>query len=100
MPVSLTVEQLALAIRVSPRIGQTPTEYLGDVTRLHGVVTSTINTRAPTAPDDVADEAARLLAGWLFQSPNVERRNVRSAWYHSNAGEILAPFISRRAEAV
>ena len=65
MAVSLTVAQLANALRV----GDT-TEETELVARLLSASTELVQRYAPDAPDAVLDEAVVRLSGYLFDMPN------------------------------
>ena len=73
---------------------------LGILTRQLAVATAYVNHRAPDVPVETGNEAVVLIAGWLYDSAPSGRRTVQGAYLHSGAAGLLAPYVSRRAEAV
>ena len=67
MPVTLTVEQLAAAIRVG-----VSSEETAEVTRLLAYATVAVEHHAPDAPGIVHNESVVRLAGYLYDAPNPE----------------------------
>ena len=65
MAVTLTVAQLANALRVGDTAEETEL-----VTRLLAASTAAVERYAPDAPNAIADEAAIRLAGYLFDMPH------------------------------
>ena len=99
--VTITVEQLAVAVRLSTDPTAAVVEPdLGILTRQLAVATAYVNHRAPDVPVETGNEAVVLIAGWLYDSAPSGRRTVQAAYSHSGAAGLLSPYISRRAEAV
>ena len=103
MSVTLTLGQLANQVRVST------TAFTSDVSPYYASIlaldlaaaTKMIESRAPNAPEDAMNKAAVQIIGyWLESPPSAPQRFGYNAWLHSGAGQILAPWIERRAEAV
>ena len=93
MAVTLTVAQLAAALRV----GSTP-EETAEVTRILTYVTEAITRHAPSAPDPVHNEAAIRLGGYLFDQPTAGRGiGYANALRNSGAAAILLPYRIHRA---
>ena len=93
MPVDLTVEQLAAAIRVGDS-----TEETAEVTRLLAYATVAVEHHAPDAPDVVHNESCIRLAGYLYDAPNAaSRTNYANAMRNSGAARILLPWRVHRA---
>ena len=100
MAVTLDVQALGVGLRITTHpthsTGALVEPELGILTLLLAVATEHVERRAPDAPDDVHDEAAIRLCGWLYDSPPAERRTVQSAYLHSGAAGLLAPWVERR----
>ena len=93
MALTITVPQLASALRiqVSPTLAVAE-PHLSILTRQRAVAEGLIESFAPDAPDDVKDEAAIRLCGYLLeQAPTgVQSQNpIR----HSGALPLLAPYV-------
>ena len=87
---TLTVAQLAAALRITTNAGVTPPEpILGILTRQLAVAESRIDLYAPEAPDDTKDEAAIRMIGYLYDAPPVSR-NPGMAFVLSGARELLS----------
>ena len=92
MPVTLTLNHLALEVRVTTDSATTPAEpYNNILSRLLSVGTSIVNAYAPNAPDDVLDEAIVVMAGYILESPGFTRM-PQDAFYNSGAKSLLAPW--------
>ena len=103
MSVTLTLGQLANQVRVSPTedAADIPTGYVVILTRDLVAATSLVERRAPDAPDDAQNKAVVQIVGYWLESPqSAPQRFGFNAWLHSGAGQILAPFIERRAQAI
>ena len=88
MSVTLTVAQLAAAMRVGDSAEETV-----EVTRLLAYTTVEVERHAPDAPDVVHNEAAIRLAGYYFDQPNASSHTSYSnAMRNSGAGRILLPY--------
>ena len=93
MAVSLTSVQLANALRLGSSAEET-----AEVTRLLTYSTTAVTKHAPNAPDEVLNEAAIRLSGYLFDQPNAGRGMAyANALRNSGAGAILLPYRVHRA---
>ena len=96
MAVTLTVAQLAAALRLSDSA-----EELAEATRLLEYGTTAVNRHAPDAPATVANEAAIRLCGYLFDAPTASRRDsYANSLANSGAASILLPYRIHRAGKV
>ena len=68
MAITLTVQQLAAALRLGDSAEET-----AEATRLLAYVTEAVKKHAVDAPDVIANEAAIRLAGYLYDMPNAGR---------------------------
>ena len=93
MAVTLTVEQLQAALRLGDSAEET-----AEVTRLLAYCTEAVQQHAPTASDIAMNEAARRLAGHLFDQPEASRGDGYSnALRSSGAQRMLLPYRLHRA---
>lgn len=97
MAVTLTVAEVAAAIRVGDSTAET-----AEVTRLLEYATEAISTFLTTAyaatPAAVVNEATVRLAGFLYDQPTVSGRDqLANALRSSGAGAILLPYRIHRA---
>ena len=93
MSVTLTVEQLAAALRLGGSAEET-----AEATRLLAYVSEAVTKHAPAAPDVVHNEAAIRIAGYLYDMPNAGRGMAyASALRHSGAAAMLLPYREHRA---
>ena len=96
MAVTLTATELAAALR----LGDSP-EETAEATRLLAYVQEAVTRHVETAPDAVHNEAARRLAGYLFDQPEAARGDAyAAAGRNSGAWAILAPYRIRRAGTI
>ena len=100
MAVSLTVIELAAAMRIGG--GATaPTPPLDAIlARLLAVGTVTAELTAPAAPDQVLNEAVVRMAAhaYDYDSPTAGRgASYADAWNNSGAAALCSPWIVRRA---
>ena len=103
MSVTLTLGDLANQIRISTTTATSdiPTSYIAILTQDLAAATEMVERRAPLAPDNSHNKACVQIIGYWFQGPQAApQRYGYNAWLHSGAAQILAPFISRRAQAV
>ena len=92
MPLTLTVAQLAAAIRLTTSATVAPAEpELSILHRQLRVAESRIELYATAADDDTKDEAAILMVGYLYDAPPVQR-NPATAFRLSGAQALLAPW--------
>ena len=93
MAVTLTVEALAAALRLGDSAEET-----AEVTRLLAYVSEAIPQHAPDAPNVAHNEAARRLAGYLFDQPEASRSDAyANALRNSGAARMLLPYRIHRA---
>ena len=96
MAVDLTVNQLAVALRVAVDESAPLDSGLESVlTRLLASATALVTSYAPAAPDSILNESVVRCASWLFDAPT--GRAYGSPLDHSGARALLAPFRERRA---
>ena len=103
MAVTITIGQLANQTRVSVTGNESdvPQYYRSILTPNLAAATALVEARAPDAPDDAQNRAVVQIVGyWLESPPAPAQRFGANAWLHSGAGQILAPFIERRAQAI
>lgn len=90
MPLSISISELGVALRIAPTTGGVrETQHLEELTRLHRVAEFTIDEYAPEAPQDIQDEAAVLMAGYIFEAPP-HNRGPQNAFYMSGAQSLLS----------
>lgn len=100
MAVTLTVPQLAVALRLATAPDQTiPAAQTDELTRILATATAMVERYAPAAPDGQHNEAAIRLAGWLYDTDPSEIRRVQSPMANSGAAALLAPWRVQRATA-
>ena len=88
MAVTLTVEELRAAFRLNDS-----TEETAEVTRLLAYATEAVTKHAPNAPDVAHNEAARRVAGYLFDQPEASRSDAyANALRSSGAARMLLPY--------
>ena len=96
MPVTLTVPELAAAMRVGDS-----TEETAEVTRLLSYATVTVEHHAPDAPDTVHNESTVRLASYLFDQPSTSRGAAyANALRNSGAARMLLPYRVHKAGSV
>ena len=91
MPLTLTVAQLAAAVRITTDPTVAPAEP--DLSILHRqlrVAESRIDQYAPNADDDTKNEAAIVMIGYLYDMPPVQRSPV-NAFINSGARACCLP---------
>ena len=94
--VSLTVAQLAAALRVGDSAEET-----AEVMRLLAYATEAVTKHAPAAPDVVQNEAVVRLAGYLFDQPMASRASAyANAMRNSGAARMLLPYVVHGAGSV
>ena len=92
MPLTLTVAQLAAAVRITTDPTVAPAEP--DLSILHRqlrVAESRIDQYAPNADDDTKNEAAIVMIGYLYDMPPVQRSPV-NAFINSGARALLSTY--------
>ena len=97
-PVSVSVADLGVALRVASTGQPIDADNLGILTRLGGVGEAMVAHLAPNAPVAIKAEAVIRLAGYLYDTPE-SPSGVRYAqgWANSGAAALVAPWQSRRA---
>ena len=102
MAVTLTIQELAAYLRVTTSETQVvPGPWVTILYADLAAATKWVERRAPGAPDDSMNAAVQRICGYWSEAPGAgARRFGYNAWLNSGAGQILAPFIERRAEAV
>ena len=96
MAVTLSIIELLDAIRV----GHTAAE-MAQGSRLRDYATTAVLRYAPSAPDVVHDEAAILIAGYLFDKPTAQGgAGFAAAGRNSGAWSALNPYRKHRAGSV
>lgn len=97
---AVTVEQLAEAIRAKGG-GDLPAIKQTIIQRAHAAAVARVNKAAPSAPEAVRDEAAILMAGYLYDRPTwLETMGPPSAYIHSGAAALLKPWRVKRARPI
>ena len=93
MAVTLTVSELLAALRLGDSAEETD-----EVTRLLAYATEAIEQHAPDASETAMNEAARRLAGHLFDQPEAARGDgYANAMRNSGAARMLLPYRIHRA---
>ena len=96
MAVTITVDELQAALR----LGTTDAET-AQATRLLAYATAAVEKHAQICPDEIHNEAAIRLSGYLFDQPFSSRGAVFSnAGRNSGAWSILQPHRIHRAGSV
>ena len=97
MAVTLSAAQLAAALKIT-----TPDAAETDVLmRLKKAVCAHVERWAPLAPDAILTEAAVRMAGYLYDAPTASDGGAyASAFEHSGAAALLAPWRTHRAGLV
>ena len=96
MAVTLTVGQLAVALRLVVDETDIDAVQQGVLQRLLTVASSQVLKEAPAAPGDVQNEAVIRLAAFLHDSDPSLDRNIRSPLLHSGAGALLSAWKEQR----
>ena len=100
MPVTLTVNQLAVETRVSTDSAVSPVEPWNTILqRQLSVGTEIVQTYAEDAPDDVLNEAVIRMVGYWLESPGFTR-TPQNAFIHSGARALLAAWREALAEKI
>ena len=98
---ALSLVQLAAALRVGDGINAPPEPINGVLVRLLAVCRATVDRRAPAAPEDVRDEAAIRMCGYLYDSPEAAGGDrYASAFRNSGAYALVSAWAARRAGAI
>ena len=93
MAVTITTTELLAALRLTDSQEET-----AEVTRLHDYVSEAVTQYAPEASDTAMNEAARRLAGYLYDMPEAARGDAyANALRNSGAQRMLLPYRLHRA---
>ena len=96
MPVTLTVPELAAAMRVGDS-----SEEMAEVTRLLSYATVAVEHHAADAPDVVHNESAIRLASYIYDQPgSSSRANFANALRNSGAARMMLPWRVHKAGSV
>ena len=87
---AVTVEDLAVALRLSTDGTDLDAAQSALLTRLLGVGTAHVTLLASGAPEDVQDEAVVRLAAYLYDQPLGRRDAFANAWVNSGAGALVS----------
>ena len=90
MATTIDAAELARALRIDAD----DADETAEAARLAAVAIETVDERAPDAPAATRREAVYRIAGYLYDAPHAVSP---SAWRHSGAAALLAPWILRRA---
>lgn len=97
---AVTVEELAIALRLSADGTGVEPGQLAVITRLLGVGEAHIDLLIPNAPDAIKDECTILLASYLFDQPPAGRRDAyANSWINSGAGSLASRFKQQAASS-
>ena len=102
MAVTLTVNELGYAIRLVADTTETiEAPILGVLTDLLATSTQLVTDYAPMAPDSIHNEAARRLAGFLYDAPpSGSGGRWSNPMAQSGAQALLSSYRVRRATAL
>ena len=101
--ITITLADLANQIRISVTEDEAdiPKGYVAILKQDLAAATALVERRAPDAPDNAQNKAVVQIVGYWFQSPTAAaQRYGYSAWQHSGAAQLLAPWIARRAQPI
>lgn len=99
MPVTITPETAAVAIRAATDADTIPPAVAGTIAVLFPAASAMIEEHAPSAPDAVQDAALVRLLGWMYDADPTDSR-VSRAIAVSGAAGILAQWRVHRAGAI
>ena len=96
---TVSVVQLAGAIRVGDGDTSPVEPELSIIRRVLGIAETMIEARAPEAPEPVKDEATIRLAAYLYDFPPAPRGGdmYANVWVNSGAGSLLSRWTVQRA---
>ena len=90
---AVTVEDLAIALRLSPDGTGVEAGQLAVITRLLGVGEAHIELLIPNAPDAIKDECIIRMATYIYDQPPAGRRDsFANSWVNSGAGALASRF--------
>ena len=87
---AVTVEDIAVALRLSADGTGLTTAQTTLLTRLQGVGESHVQLLIETAPDAIKDECVVRMASYLFDQPLGRRDAFANAWINSGAGSLAS----------
>ena len=96
---AVTVEELAISLRLSPDGLGLSAAQTGILSRYLGVGTAYIDLLIPAAPVDIQDECIIRLASYLHDQPLGRRDSYSNAWVYSGAGALASKFHPQGASA-
>ncbi|MDD9990374.1 MAG: hypothetical protein OXP75_01095 [Rhodospirillales bacterium] len=99
MPVTITVQEVAVAIRATADDGEIPAAISTTLGFLFPAASALVVEYAPDAPDAVQNAAAVRLTGWLFDADPTDPR-LGQAMQVSGAAPLLAKWRVHRAGAI
>ena len=95
---AVTLAQLAAALRLGDGVTAPEEPVLGILTRVKAAAEALVEKQAPSAPDDIKDEATIRIGAFLYDMPTAaERDRYAFAFRSSGAAGLLAPWVSKRA---
>ena len=97
---AITVEDLAIALRLSPDGTGVEAGQLAVITRLLGVGQAHIDLLIPNAPDAIQDECIIRMATYIYDQPPAGRRDAyANSWINSGAGSLASRFKQQAASS-
>ena len=93
---AVTVEDLAVALRVSGDGTDLDIGTTAILTRLLGVGDAHVELLIPSAPSAIQDEVRIRLVAYLFDQPVGRRDAFANAWVNSGAGALAARWLTQR----
>ena len=99
MPVSLTVGQLAVDMRLTVDETMIPAPYMAILARSLETAKQHVETYAPMAPQATLDTATARMAGYIVDSPTYARTPL-IAFRNSGSESLLAPWHGPMGETV
>ena len=95
---AVTLAQVTAALRLGDGVEEPVEPVRGILSRAMAVATALVEKNAPDAPEDIRDEAAIRVAGFIFDAPMAAQGDrFAFAWRSSGAAGLLAPWTSKRA---
>ena len=94
---AVTVEELAVAVRLSDDGANLSAPQTAILARLKGVGEAHVALLVPDSPGAVADEIVIRLASYLYEAPIGRRDAYSNAWVNSGAGALAARWAPQAA---
>ena len=85
---AVTVEELAVGLRLSIDGADLPAPQVAVLSRLLGVGEAHVDLLIPDAPDAIRDECVVRLASYLYNQPEGRRDSHSNSWVNSGAGSL------------